>query len=121
VAKRKHPKSIIAEEYCLVDGQGNTRASLRTAANGAVVFDLSGDDRLARLSLQVGTDGKASIFLLRKNGRISLSLASMEDGSAAISINNQDGTKAFIAQVILGHSAQVELYDATGNPVRTLP
>lgn len=76
-APQKLPDVIEAEEFRIVDKDGNVRASLRLNEKGAPGLALFDDDGRLRAVLQVLEDGSPHLLFLDENGNTPTSLHSL--------------------------------------------
>jgi hypothetical protein len=98
------PKVVRAEMFQVVDANGDTRAVLyegglrlqEKAEKRFVLMDkqgllVGGTDSPPRVSLQLGPQGDASLFLADKRGLRRIGLSVLLDGHSSVKLSDEDG------------------------------
>jgi hypothetical protein len=114
-------KSVIAEQFVLVDSHGERRATLSLGAGGASALALSDASGRARAAIRLGVDGAPSVVLYDTSGRRRLEVALKADGATGLGLYDETG-EGRAELVVAGSGApSLSLYGPNGKRLAKLP
>jgi len=92
-AATRHAKTVEAERFVMVDGQGTPRAVMQVIGGDAVIamYDASGADRT---ELRVNADGRAVLGFFDEAGRKRVAIGANAKGKAGVGIYGPNGKQA---------------------------
>src|SRR6516164_4204878 len=86
MAAGRHPKTITAEKFILVDSNGKQRGTMQVTENGMARLTLSDPNGMDRAELRVAEDGSAGLGFFDPEGRKLAIFGEGTDGRAGIRI-----------------------------------
>jgi hypothetical protein len=114
-------KRVVAEQFVLVDSDGEPRATLALEAGGGVALGLSDASGRARAAIRLGADGAPSVVLYDTSGRRRLEVALKADGAAGLGLYDETG-EGRTELVVSGSGAPaLSLYGPDGKRLAQLP
>ncbi len=114
-------KSVIAEQFVLVDSHGEHRATLSLEAGGTPALALSDTGGRTRAAIRLGTDGAPSVVLYDTSGRRRLEVALKADGATGLGLYDETG-EGRAELVVAGSGApSLSLYGPNGKRLAKLP
>ena len=114
-------KSVVAEQFVLVDSHGERRATLSLDADGGPALALSDASGRARAAIRLGVDGAPSVVLYDTSGRRRLEVALKPDGATGLGLYDETG-EGRTELVVSGTGApSLSLYGPNGKRIATLP
>ncbi len=114
-------KSVTAEQFVLVDSQGEHRATLSLDAGGGPALALADASGRTRAALRLGVDGAPSVVLYDTSGRRRLEVALKADGAAGLGLYDERG-EGRAELVVAGSGApSLSLYGHNGKRLAKLP
>jgi hypothetical protein len=114
-------KSVMAEQFVLVDSRGEPRATLALEAGGSPALSLNDASGRVRAAVRIGADGVPSIVLYDPIGRRRLEVALKPDGAAGLGLYDETGEGR--AELVVSGSGvpSLSLYGPSGKRVAKLP
>lgn len=114
-------KSVVAEQFVLVDSHGERRATLALDQDGGPALTLSDANGCARASILLGADGAPSVVLYDTIGRRRLEVALKADGAAGLGLYNEAGEGR--AELVVSGSGVpgLSLFGPNGKRLAKLP
>lgn len=113
------PKTLVAEQFRLVDARGNTRAVLSCAPDGSP--SLLFEDAQGHARAQVGMKGSRSIVNLDDgDGKARVQLLVEEDGAVGLALHDAQGQARVTLNLAPDGSPTLALRDKTGVPRASL-
>jgi len=113
-------KRVVAEQFVLVDSNGEQRATL-ALDDGAPALALSDASGRARAAIRLGVDGAPSVVLYDTSGRRRLEVALKSDGATGLGLYDEAG-EGRAELVVSGSGApSVSLYGPNGKRLAKLP
>lgn len=114
-------KSVMAEQFVLVDSRGEHRATLSLDADGGPALALSDASGRARAAILLAADGAPSVVLYDATGRRRLEVALKSDGAAGLGLYDETG-EGRAELVVSGSGAPaLSLYGPDGKRLAKLP
>ena len=114
-------KSVMAEQFVLVDSRGEHRATLSLDADGGPALALSDANGRARAEIRLGADGAPSVVLYDTIGRRRLEVALKPDGATGLGLYDETG-EGRAELVVSGSGApSLSLYGPNGKRLAKLP
>ncbi|MGH7915783.1 MAG: hypothetical protein ACREPW_14220 [Candidatus Binataceae bacterium] len=114
-------KSLVAEEFVLVDSHGERRATLSLDAAGGPALALSDANGRARATIRLGVDGAPSVVLYDTSGRRRLEVALKADGATGLGLYDETG-EGRAELVVSGSGAPaLSLFGPNGKRLVKLP
>jgi len=114
-------KSVVAEQFVLVDSHGEHRATLSLDAGGGPALALSDASGRARAAIRLGVDGAPSVVLYDASGRRRLEVALKADGATGLGLYDETG-EGRAELVVAGSGApSLSLYGPNGKRLAKLP
>jgi hypothetical protein len=114
-------KRVMAEQFVLVDSEGEPRATLALESGGGVALGLSDANGRARAAIRLGADGAPSVVFYDTSGRRRLEVALKADGAAGLGLYDETG-EGRTELVVSGSGAPaLSLYGPDGKRLAQLP
>jgi hypothetical protein len=114
-------KRVMAEQFVLVDSQGEHRATLSLDAGGAPALALSDASGRARAAIRLGADGAPSVVLYDTSGRRRLEVALKADGATGLGLYDETGEGRAELVVAGSGTPSLSLYGPNGKRLAKLP
>jgi hypothetical protein len=114
-------KSVIAEQFVLVDSRGEHRATLSLEADGGPALALNDASGRARVAIRLGADGAPSVVLYDPIGRRRLEVALKPDGATGLGLYDETGEGRAELVVSASGAPSLSLYGANGKRLAKLP
>lgn len=104
---------VEAEEFRLLDKEGNMRASLSTwEANGLPMLQLYDEELRPRLVVSIDGPSSPMVALLHSTGKVAANMRVFEDGRVALTVRREDGSPVFEAFVDINMEGCVKMHDS---------
>jgi hypothetical protein len=118
IAATRHPKTITAEKFVMVDSGGKQRGTMQVSEDGMATVSLNDADGRDRAELRVGPEGSAGLGFFDQNGHELAVFGEGTDGHSGIKIFGSQGREvAALGSLPTGESA-LTLYDANTGRAR---
>lgn len=114
-------KCVTAEQFVLVDSNGECRATLKLGSDGGPALALHDARGRARASIRVGSDGAPSLVLYDSGGRRRAEIALKADGSAGVGLYDEVGEGRAELVVSPGGAPAFSLFGPDGRRLTRLP
>ena len=114
-------KSVVAEQFVLVDSTGERRATLSFDADGGPALALSDGSGRARAAIRLGVDGAPSVVLYDTTGRRRLEVALKADGAAGLGLYEETGEGRAELVVSASGTPALSLFGPGGKRLAKLP
>ncbi|MBV8362053.1 MAG: hypothetical protein JO189_29590 [Deltaproteobacteria bacterium] len=112
LAAGRHPKTVMAERFVLLDANGKQRGAIQVSEDGMATLSLNDTNGRDRAELRVAGDGSAGLAFFDQNGRKLAVFGEGVDERSGIYIFGPEGMeKAGFGSLPTGASA-LALYDA---------
>jgi len=116
-ARPASPRSVLAEEFHLVDRDGTRRAGLFLESDGSPRFMLYDGGEKPRLTLGLGSDGEPTVDLADKSGSSRLVMFLAANGNPFWALRDQEGKVRAAMGVGADGEPYVTLLDKGGAPL----
>ncbi|HVB79890.1 MAG TPA: hypothetical protein VNE82_08075 [Candidatus Binataceae bacterium] len=114
-------KSVVAEQFVLVDSHGERRATLALDADGGPALTLSDANGRTRAAIRLGVDGAPSVVLFDTIGRRRLEVALKADGATGLGLYDETGEGRAELVVSGAGAPTLSLFGPNGKRLAKLP
>jgi len=115
----RHPRSISAERFVLVDEKGTQRGVMQVTSRGAADIQLTDASGRYRAQFRVTADGAAGVSFLDQNGARRVAVGEIPQGPNGIAIYSSNGRRQLATLAVSAKDeANLTLYDPASGRAR---
>jgi hypothetical protein len=118
IASIRHPKTLTAEKFVLVDSAGKRRGSIQVTEGGMATVALSDANGMDRTELRVAADGGAGLGFFNKEGRELSVFGEGVDGRTGLKIFGAQGKQVVTLSSRPDGESALTLYDVNTGKAR---